>query len=76
VKARLRAQTDRALAAGVFGVPTLEVVSESGGELFWGTDSLPFAEAFLRGEDPVPNGFEWADLPATATRPGSVSGRR
>jgi 2-hydroxychromene-2-carboxylate isomerase len=67
VKACLRAQTERALAAGVFGVPTLEI----DGELFWGTDSLPFAEAYLRGEDPIPADFAWVELPATAIRPGS-----
>src|SRR5678815_5673706 len=36
VKARLKAQTDEALAHGAFGVPTLLV----DGELFWGYDSL------------------------------------
>jgi len=42
-KARLRAATDGAIAAGVFGVPTLEI----DGEIFWGLDALPLAEAFL-----------------------------
>jgi len=45
-KARLRAWTGEAIAAGVFGVPTLAV----GGELFWGLDALPMAEAAL--DDP------------------------
>ena len=45
-KARLRAWTEQAIAAGVFGVPTLEV----GGELFWGLDAMPMAEAAL--DDP------------------------
>lgn len=49
VKAALRASTDSALTAGVFGVPTLLV----DGELFWGDDQRPFVEAFLRGEDPL-----------------------
>jgi 2-hydroxychromene-2-carboxylate isomerase len=44
VKARLRANTQRALAAGVFGVPTLEI----GGALFWGNDAHDFAMAVLR----------------------------
>lgn len=35
-KAALRANTDQALARGVFGVPTVAV----GGELFWGDDRL------------------------------------
>lgn len=45
-KARLRGATDAALAAGVFGVPTMLVE----GELFWGVDSLPLLERFLAGE--------------------------
>jgi 2-hydroxychromene-2-carboxylate isomerase len=40
-KALLRANTDRALAMGVFGVPTVAV----GGELFWGDDRLEEAVA-------------------------------
>ena len=65
-KALVRANTDRALAAGVFGVPTVIV----DGELFWGVDSLPHLDAFLRGEDPVPaDAFaRWGDLPASASR--------
>jgi 2-hydroxychromene-2-carboxylate isomerase len=39
VKARLRANTDAALAAGVFGVPSVVV----GGHLFWGDDRLDAA---------------------------------
>jgi 2-hydroxychromene-2-carboxylate isomerase len=45
-KAGLRAWTEEATAAGVFGVPTLAV----GTELFWGLDAMPMAEAYL--EDP------------------------
>ena len=44
VKDALRANTDAAIAAGVFGVPTLAV----GGELFWGNDAHDFALAVLR----------------------------
>lgn len=65
-KARLRAQTDGALKAGVFGVPTILV----GDELFWGYDSFPDVEQHLRGEDPV-NSAElarWASLPRLADR--------
>ena len=43
-KERLRANTDRALALGVFGVPTVVV----GGQAFWGDDRLE--EAALRLE--------------------------
>ena len=45
-KARLRAWTEQAIAAGLFGVPTLAV----GDELFWGLDAMPMAEAAL--DDP------------------------
>ena len=48
-KARLRRQTDEAIAAGVFGVPTFL----AGGELFWGYDDLPWLERFLGGSDPL-----------------------
>ena len=41
VKERLRASTDAAYAAGVRGVPTLEL----GGRLFWGEDQLEIAAA-------------------------------
>jgi hypothetical protein len=47
IKDRLRAQTDDAVARGVFGVPSFEVE----GELFWGYDDLPYLERFLAGED-------------------------
>ena len=47
VKSALRAHTDAALAAGVFGVPTLQV----GDALFWGNDAHALALAAL--EDPT-----------------------
>lgn len=43
-KAALRRNTDAALAAGVYGVPTLAV----GDHLFWGNDAHGFALAALR----------------------------
>lgn len=46
-KARLHAWTDAAIAAGIFGVPTLTV----GDAPFWGTDAMPMAEAAL--DDPA-----------------------
>ena len=46
VKRALRAHTDAALAAGVFGVPTLAI----DGQLFWGLDAHDFALAAL--DDP------------------------
>ena len=45
-KARLKAHTDQAIAAGVFGVPTFEV----DGKLFWGLDALPMLAAYLAGD--------------------------
>jgi len=58
-KARVREQTDAALARGVFGVPTMEV----GDELFWGFDDLPHLERFLAGHDPIDSASwqRWAD---------------
>jgi len=43
VKDALRANTDAAIARGVYGVPTFDV----GGELFWGDDALPMMLDFL-----------------------------
>ena len=66
VKHAWRANTDAALAAGVFGVPTLQV----GDALFWGNDAHAFALAVL--EDPAvlddPQMRRVADLPMAATR--------
>lgn len=66
-KARVRAQTDEAIARGVFGVPTVEV----DGELFWGVDALANLEAYLRGEGTLDAEelARWDALPAQATRP-------
>ena len=52
VKDLLKERTAEALAAGVFGVPS--IVCD--GELFWGNDRLHWVEARLRGEDPLPEG--------------------
>lgn len=63
-KEALRARTADAIARGVFGVPTLLVDDE----IFWGTDGVDFAEAFLRGTDPAPRDVTWAERPASAQR--------
>lgn len=47
VKQALRANTESAVAAGVFGVPTLVI----DGEPFWGVDGMAFARACL--DDPA-----------------------
>ncbi len=46
VKQRLRANTDEALALGLFGVPALVV----DGRIFWGFDALPMLKAWLDGD--------------------------
>ena len=53
-KQALRAATDAALEAGVFGVPTIAL----DGRLFWGFDALPMVAAALRG-DPWFDGPAW-----------------
>ncbi len=63
VKAELRAATEAAVTAGVFGVPTIEV----DGRLFWGLDALPMLAAHLKG-DPWMTGPDWDA--AGAPRPG------
>ena len=47
VKDALRANTDAAIARGVYGVPTFDI----GGELFWGDDALPMMLDWL--DDPA-----------------------
>ena len=47
VKSQLRSNTDAAIAAGVFGVPTLRI----GDELFWGNDATPMIEEWLVDPD-------------------------
>ena len=48
IKERLRLQTERAIQAGVFGVPSFVV----DGEIFWGNDRLPLLNAYLQGRLP------------------------
>ena len=69
-KDRLRQDTEAAIAAGVFGVPSMLVR----GEVFWGLDSVPHLLRHLDGEDPVDDGAlaQWEGLLASATRPGST----
>ncbi len=57
VKARLRTETDAAIARGVFGIPTMIVADE----LFWGLDQLGYLELFLQGRDPLARA-EWDEL--------------
>jgi 2-hydroxychromene-2-carboxylate isomerase len=66
IKARLKAQTDEALALGAFGIPSIVV----DGELFWGYDSFGHVERRLAGRDPLGDVdlSQWKDLPASARR--------
>jgi len=63
VKAELRACTDAAVAAGIFGVPTVEV----GGRHFFGLDALPMLAACLK-DDTWFHGPAWES--AAVVRPG------
>jgi 2-hydroxychromene-2-carboxylate isomerase len=49
VKQRLRLQTERAIQAGVFGVPSFVV----DGEIFWGNGRLHFLKEHLQGKLPT-----------------------
>jgi len=65
-KQRLRDQTDAAIAAGVFGVPT--VIAD--GEVFWGVDAFDLIDDFLAGRDPIRGELpaSFANLRPSATR--------
>ena len=66
VKDELRANTDLAIARGVFGVPTLEIDNR----LFWGLDATDMALDYVKGA-PVFRSEAYArirDVPSGATR--------
>ncbi len=69
-KAKLRANTDAAVAAKLFGVPTLQI----GDELFWGADALPMARAYLDDPAMFKSGemLRIATLRASVARPGAA----
>ncbi len=46
VKTQIKAHTDDAISAQVFGVPSFGV----DGKVFWGLDALPMLRAYLQGE--------------------------
>jgi 2-hydroxychromene-2-carboxylate isomerase len=71
IKNRLRHHTEEAVAAGVFGVPTMILEREGApAELFWGFDSFPHITRFLEGQDPITPELEarWAATPVGVTR--------
>ena len=69
VKAERKANTDAALARGVFGVPTFTVDDQ----LFWGFDSLPVLRAYLEGDAGFgsPHWKDAAAIPAAVSRVGA-----
>jgi 2-hydroxychromene-2-carboxylate isomerase len=66
VKAELKANTDAAIARGLFGVPTCEV----DGKAFWGFDGLAMLRAYLEGDAFFASGAweQAAAVPAGQTR--------
>ncbi len=68
VKARLRENTDWAIAHGVFGVPALVI----GEEVFWGHDAIDMALDYLRD----PDGFRDAPMRAIEALPVGIERRR
>ena len=69
VKAQLKGHGDQAIAAGVFGVPAIEV----DGKVFWGLDSLPMLRSYLAG-DPWFSDARWNAVSHVPS--GIPSGRR
>jgi len=69
VKDELRDNTERAVQSGVFGVPSLRV----GEQVFWGSDAVDFAAAYLKNPDMLDEEMQHADaVPVGASRPGST----
>ncbi|TDR48902.1 2-hydroxychromene-2-carboxylate isomerase [Tahibacter aquaticus] len=68
VKQAVRANTDAALAAGVFGVPTLRLDEQ----LFWGDDATGMALDYLAD----PNCFNAGEYARISTLPQAVQRRR
>jgi 2-hydroxychromene-2-carboxylate isomerase len=68
VKEALRRNTEEAIAAGVFGVPTLMIEKK----LFWGDDATLMALDYLAEPEPFRRDDELiAKLPAAAVRPAA-----
>lgn len=68
VKQALRSSTERALARGAFGVPTMFVDDQ----IFWGLDSLPHLDRYLGGDARMKvdaaSVARWEVLPSSAQR--------
>jgi len=69
-KAKLRANTDAAVAAKLFGVPTLQIDDE----LFWGVDAMPMARAYLDDLEMFKSGemLRVATIGASVSRPAAA----
>jgi 2-hydroxychromene-2-carboxylate isomerase len=67
VKAELKANTDEAIARGLFGVPTYVVDDK----LFWGLDALPMLRDYLQGDA----WFSGGDWDAATQLPGQQRAR-
>jgi 2-hydroxychromene-2-carboxylate isomerase len=69
LKNKLKEQTEAAIAAGTFGVPTTVV----GGEVFWGSeiDTMNHIESKVLGVDPIDKTVynRWENIKASAVRP-------
>ena len=68
VKATLRTNTGRAIAAGVYGVPSFVI----GGEIFWGNDATAMAVDWL--DDPA--AFSHGEYARIATLPQAIQRAR
>ena len=68
VKTALRTNTEAAIAAGVFGVPTLRI----GGELFWGNDATALVEEWLD----KPSRFDAPEYRRIAALPRAIERKR
>lgn len=68
VKTELRSNTEQAIAADVFGVPTIAV----GEELFWGYERTAMAAAYIRD----PQAFDDEEMRKAATLPIGVERHR
>ena len=68
VKDRLRQTTEEALAAGVFGVPSLVI----DGEIFWGLDAMPMALDYLAD----PAAFRSGEMARVSVLPEGIQRQR
>lgn len=68
VKDRLRRTTEEAIAAGVFGVPSLLIDSE----IFWGVDAMAMAQDYLAD----PAGFRSGEMARVAALPEGIQRQR